>query len=107
MSSIHSESPSIFEKTLSFPSIPGSEPPDPSEVITRESHRFYMCEKVEKGRRAYTCQKTTFDDAVSKLFRSSDTTKFAHIQKGCPEWNDRAILSWKLRSWVRIQPSDS
>lgn len=73
-------------------------PSDPEKDTT---HRFYACEKVDSTKySSYTCQKKTFQE-ITQL-QSHSGKKVVSIKRGCPEWNDRLILSWKFGARVSV-----
>lgn len=103
-------SPSIFDRMLGFGTGPLRPPPKPR---TDETHRFYLCEKLDKTKATYTCQRGTLEEVCAEqvkrqrlqpghLLRTG--VHVMSVATGCPSWNDRLVLAQKFLRPVAMGP---
>ncbi len=90
MASLDLSSPSIFDRLLSFGVPPRKQTPAPQE----STHRFYACQEKPAPQKGFVCTAS----ASAALGQKALT-----VSRGCPEWNDSLVLSYKLGAPVEIQ----
>ena len=103
-------SPNIFDRLLGYSGVPLRQPPKPR---TDETHRFYVCEKLDKTKATYTCQRGTLEEVCAEQVKRQRLQP-GHILRtgvhvmsvaaGCPSWNDRLVLAQKFLRPVAMGP---
>ena len=100
-------SPTIFDKMLGFahsPGLPQRAPQAPKK--DDQTHRFYVCQKLDKGSWSYDCQRGTMEQVCSEATARRRALPGApiytgvhvmDIKAGCPAWNDQLVLASKLK----------
>jgi ribosomal protein L33 len=64
--------------------------------IPDETHRYYACKKGSDT--GLECKRMLYREALNKR----ETHSLMFVKKGCPEINDKVILSWKAGELTRI-----
>ncbi len=85
-------------------------PPKPK---TDQTHRFYLCEKLDKTKATYTCQRGTLEEVCAEQVRRQRElpnyqiytgVHVMSVAAGCPSWNDRLVLAQKFLRPVALGP---